>query len=143
MKFKLLTVFLLLSAYGRAQNLSIIPQPQSINRLEGQFYLNNRTTIGTADTSLLTLVGYFQKEVHKAKNVALVQNIGPGSLIDLKLDSSPQTTGAYTLDVTPEHITVSSSNKDGVFYGLMTLLQLIKNQQADNDNNICLQACKI
>lgn len=131
------------SVYARAQNLSIIPQPQSVNRLEGQFYLNNRTTIGAADTSLLALVSYFQKEVHKAKNVALVQNMGTGSLIDLKLSSSPQTVGAYTLDITPDHITVASSNKDGVFYGLMTLLQLIKNQQADNDNNICLQACKI
>jgi len=143
MKFRLLTAFLLLSAYGWAQNLNIIPQPQSINRLEGQFYLNNRTTIGTTDTALSVLVGYFQKEVHKAKNVALVQNVGSGSLIDIKLSSTPQTAGAYILDITPEHITVSSSNKEGVFYGLMTLLQLIKDQQADNDNNLCLQACKI
>ncbi|MEZ2338030.1 beta-N-acetylhexosaminidase [Mucilaginibacter sp. RCC_168] len=144
MKFKLLIVFLLIAAYGRAQNLNIIPQPQLVNRQEGQFYLNNSTTVGTADTSLLALVSYFQKEVHKAKSVALVQNVnGSGSLIDLKLSSNQQTIGAYTLNITPEHITVSSSNKEGVFYGLMSLLQLIKDQQADNDKNICLQACKI
>jgi hexosaminidase len=144
MKFKLLTVFLLLSACVWAQNVNIIPQPFSVNRQEGQFYLNNRTTIGTSDTALSVLVGYFQKEIYKAKSIALAQNVsGSESLIELKLSGTPQTTGAYTLNITPERITVSSSNKDGVFYGLMSLLQLIKDQQADNDNNLCLQACKI
>ncbi len=144
MKFKLLAALLLFSVCVKAQNLNIIPQPQSVNKGTGQFYLNNRTTIGANDTALLALVTYFQKEVYKAKNVVLVQNsTGSGSMVDLVLTNTSSTTGAYTLNIAPEHITVSASNKEGVFYGLMSLLQLIKDQQVDNDNNLCLQTCRI
>jgi hexosaminidase len=144
MKFKLLAALLLLSGYIKAQNLNIIPQPRSVINTAGQFNFNNHATIGVSDTSLISLASYFQKEISNAKGLTLVvSNNEAAGAIDLVLVNTPQATGAYTLKITPEHITIISQSKEGIFYGLTSLLQLVKDQQRDNDGDLCIPACNI
>src|SRR5258708_1601550 len=144
MKFKLLAALLLFSGYTKAQNLNIIPQPRAVVNGTGQFNFNNHSTIGVSDTSLLSLVGYFQKEITKAKDFTLpISSNEASSLIDLVLVNTPQTTGAYTLKITPERIIITSQNKEGIFYGLISLLQLVKDQPQGDGSNANLSACDI
>lgn len=144
MKFKLLAALLLFSGYAQAQSLNIIPQPKSVSNGTGQFNFNNHLTIGISDTSLLSLANYFQKEVVKAKSLTLaIGNNEATSLIDLVLVKTSQTTGAYQLKITPERVTISASNKEGVFYGLVSLLQLLKDQPPADGSNVNLPSCTI
>ena len=144
MKFKLLTAFLLFSGYIQAQNLNIIPQPKLVDSKTGQFNFNTHSTISVSDTSLTSLATYFQKEVIKAKGFSLATTYNKAEAsINLVLTNSTQATGSYNLVITPEHITISSANKDGVFYGLVSLLQLIKLDSIVEAGNIYLQACEI
>jgi len=144
MKFKLLAALLLFSGYIQAQNLNIIPQPKLVNSKAGQFSFNNHSTIGVNDTSLTSLAVYFQKEVSKAKGFTLaVADNQAKAAIDLVLTNTSQQTGSYNLIITPEHITISSSNQEGVFYGLMSLLQLIKIDSIEDNGNVSLQACEV
>jgi hexosaminidase len=139
MKFKLVAALLLFSGYTQAQSLNIIPQPKSVSNGTGQFNFNNHSTIGVSDTSLLSLANYFQKEVAKAKGLTLaISNNEATSLIDLVLVNTTQTTGAYQLKISPERITIAAQNKEGVFYGLVSLLQLLKDQPQGDGSNVNL-----
>ena len=144
MKFKILIALLLFSSYIKAQNLNIIPQPRSVNIGAGQFVLNNHSAIGVSDTSLAVLAGYFQKEVSKAKGLTIaVNNNHEAGLINLELVNTPQIAGGYLLKVAPDCITISSQNKEGVFYGLTTLLQLVNGQSAGSNGDLALPVCEI
>ncbi|WPU91371.1 beta-N-acetylhexosaminidase [Mucilaginibacter sabulilitoris] len=144
MKLKLFTVLFLLSGYVQAQNLTIIPQPKSIINGTGQFNFNNHATVSVSDTSLLGLAGYLQKEISQTKGLTLtVSNNEAAGAINLVLANTPQTTGSYTLNVTTDRITITSQSKEGIFYGLTSLLQLVKDQQRDNDGDLCITTCNI
>lgn len=135
MKFKFLAALLLVSCYLKAQNLNIIPQPRSIVTGVGQISINNRSTIGVSDTSLTALAFYFQKELFKAKGLSPeVSNGDSKSSIKLILTNTNQTIGAYSLKIAPDQVTISSSTKEGVFYGLISLLQLIKDHPKEGEN---------
>ncbi|WDF80549.1 beta-N-acetylhexosaminidase [Mucilaginibacter sp. KACC 22773] len=135
MKYKFLIALLLISGYLKAQNLKIIPQPRSVVSGSGQISINNHSTISLSDTSLTTLAIYFQKELFKVKGLSPAINNGDlKSTVKLVLTNTNQTIGAYALKITPGQITISSSNKEGVFYGLISLLQLIKDHPKEGDN---------
>ncbi|WP_184549178.1 beta-N-acetylhexosaminidase [Mucilaginibacter sp. FT3.2] len=129
MKFKFLAALLLFSGYLKAQNLNIIPQPRSVVNGTGTFSFNSRVSIGVSDTSLTPLAIYFQKEIAKANGLVInVNNTDTASSIKLILSNTPQTTGAYILKIAPDRIIITASNKEGIFYGLISLLQIIKDQ---------------
>jgi len=135
MKFKFLAALLFFSGYLKAQNLNIIPQPRSVVSGTGTFSFNSHTTIGLSDTSLTNLATYFQKEIFKAKGLSPGINNGDSkSAIKLVLTNSNQAVGAYSLKITPGQVTISSSSKEGIFYGLISLLQIIKDHPKESDN---------
>lgn len=146
MKFKILLALLLFSGYIQAQNLNIIPQPRSVVNGTGQFIFNNHSTVGVNDTSLVSLATYFKKEVSKATGLTLAVNKDSASNpinLSLLLVNTPQTIGSYNLKINPQHITISSSNKEGVFYGLISLLQLIKDQPKGDGSGLSLSSTEI
>jgi hexosaminidase len=144
MKFRFLAALLIFSGSLKAQNLNIIPQPKSVVNGSGTFSFNNHATIGVSDTSLLQPAIYFKQEVAKAKGLTIaVANSDTLGVIKLILSKTPQTTGAYTLKIAPDSISVTSSNKEGIFYGLVTLLQMIKDQPVGNGTDISLTSTEI
>ncbi|MFB0496695.1 hexosaminidase [Mucilaginibacter sp. OAE612] len=129
MKFKIVLVFILFSGYVRAQNVNIIPQPKSVVNGTGQFTFSNHSTVGVNDASLLPIARYFQKQVSLSAGFTLaVDNKDAGSVIHLLLTNGDPAAGAYSLKIVANEITISSSNRDGVFYGMISLLQMIKDQ---------------
>ncbi|UOE51774.1 beta-N-acetylhexosaminidase [Mucilaginibacter sp. SMC90] len=137
MKFKTVLVFLLFCGSVRAQNVNIIPQPKSVINGTGQFTFSNHSTVGVNDASLLPIARYFQKQVSQSAGFTLaVDNKDAGSVIHLLLTNGDPTAGAYSLKIVANEITISSSNRDGVFYGMISLLQMIKDQPRGESINL-------
>jgi len=134
---KFVSIFLLFPLFLSAQSINIIPLPKSFVKADGQFQLNANTIIGTNDTSLLPQANYLQTELRKANGwtIPLDQNETLAA-IDLQLTDKKQLPGFYTLKIEPKKITIQSSGNEGVFYGIVSLLQLIRSQPAGNNISI-------
>jgi hexosaminidase len=141
MSVKLVIVLFLLPFISSAQSVSIIPLPKSYTVADGSFRLNNGSTIGINEGSLLLQANYLQAELQKigGLRIAVDQNESK-ALIDLQIIKSDQPAGSYSLKITPQLVTIKAGDTQGVFYAIQSLVQLIKAQPA---NNINLQACEI
>ncbi len=132
-KFVKLLSFLFFPLFLSAQSINIIPLPKSFVKTEGQFQLNSNTIVGMNNDSLLPQANYLQTELQKINNIAIaIDQNEVKALIDLQLLKDNQVLGSYTLKIEPNKITIVSSGNEGIFYGIISLLQLIKNQPAGN-----------
>ncbi|WP_428329222.1 beta-N-acetylhexosaminidase [Mucilaginibacter sp.] len=137
MKFSFFALFLFLSSFLSAQNVNIIPLPKSFVKADGQFQLNSHTVIGINDNSLLPQANYLQTELLKAKGLAIpVDQNEVKASIDLQLVRGNQPAEAYTLKIEPQKITITASGNAGVFYGIVSLLQIIKTEPAPDFVNL-------
>jgi len=125
-----------------AQNIDIIPLPKSFVKNNGTFQLNGNTIIGMNDNSLLPQANYLQNELQKSQGIAIAVDPDEGKAqIDFKLIKTDQVEGAYTLKIDAGKITITAEDSKGVFYGIVSLLQMIRNQPTATAIN--LQACEI
>ena len=112
-----------------SQNISIIPQPVSIETKKGNFILSDQTVILTADSSnsssiqflnnyLKSYYGFSLKVVKKAtKNY--IQ-------FDLKTTAKKSSNkNQYELEVTAKKINIESDSPSGIFYAIQSLIQLL------------------
>ena len=130
---KFLVVFFLFPLFISAQNVGIIPQPKLVVKSTGEFQLNANVLLGVNNVSLLPQANYLQHELQLSNNLALaVDQDETKAAIDLKLIDKNQPPGAYTLKIEPQKITITASGNDGVFYGIISLLQLVKEHQGGN-----------
>jgi hexosaminidase len=131
----LLPVFFLscLHLKAQAQTVNIIPYPQSVVKSDGQFILNNSALIGMNDPSVLPQVNYLQTQLQKSGNLTIaVDQDETKATIDLRIIHATQLPGAYTLTITPQKITIAASDSEGIFYGIGSLIQLVKAQPTSN-----------
>lgn len=110
------------------QSCPVIPLPASFTKTTGSFQLTDQTSIQVSQPVLEPLAHYLQKELLKYKGLSLT--IGEGqrlSVIVLDL-SSKKTVEAekYQLEMNARNINISASTPDGLFNGISTLLQLIR-----------------
>lgn len=123
------TLFLLSPFFISAQNISIIPLPKSIVKTNGQFQLNSNTVIGMNSNSLLPQAKYLQAELKKTTGMFI--EVDPNevkALIDLQLVKRDELPGSYTLKIESNKIIITSAGNEGIFYGLVSLLQMLKTQ---------------
>ncbi len=136
-------LLMLVSAGSFAQNTGIIPLPKTYQKTDGEFVLANNTVIGMNNGYLMQVADYLQSELRKSNSLSI--NIDPNEAnarIDLQLVNKDQLTdAAYTLSVSPNLIIIKAADKDGAFYGVVSLLQMIRHQAATNI--VRLAACEI
>ena len=139
-KVLLSAVFLLFAAAVSmpvaAQN--IIPQPENISLLKGQFKLNKGTKIVTNLTgSDFKVLNQYTSEVLKHP-LAYAKNPSKQGVFRLICKGTAQQAAqamdsvrlqGYELEVTPKGITIQALTPTGLFYGLQTLRQLEKDGQ--------------
>ena len=139
-KVLLSAVFLLFAAAVSmpvaAQN--IIPQPENISLLKGQFKLNKGTKIVTNLTGNdFKVLNQYTSEVLKHP-LAYAKNPSKQSTFRLICKGTAQQAAqamdsvrlqGYELEVTPKGITIQALTPTGLFYGLQTVRQLEKDGQ--------------
>jgi hexosaminidase len=124
-----------------AQTTTIIPLPKSFAKTDGTFQINGNTIVGMNSDSLLPLANYLQTELQKTNGLLIA--VDPNevkALIDLQLVKDDKVSGAYSLKIEPNKITIISSGREGVFYGIISLLQMIKKLP---DHSLNLPTCEI
>ena len=140
---------------GFSQNtLPLIPQPQTVNLLDGNFILNKETVI-QADPNLFE-AKYLQQEIKKrtgldlkiGTNLKSASTIGFYDLLSGGFDHDDEAAvkyysntnqGKYFLNIYQNQISISQSDPLGNFYGLQTLLQLIPSEQKSEIKLPCVQ----
>lgn len=123
-KFYLVLSFLMVTVFAFAQNISVIPRPESIVVARGEF-LFDKVAITCSDKSVMP-EALFLKEKLSVAGVQVAVAKGKKSKTGILLQFAPGLGGVedYRLEITPEQVVVKASGKAGIFYGIQTLLQM-------------------
>ena len=111
---------------------ALIPAPASLQTLDGHFTVDARTRVRAGDEVARRVAGQFIEFVAVSNDLHL-DIAGDGNDADgIRFRIDPQAAASpegYTLDITPTGIDVRASDERGLFYGAVTLWQLLS--QAD------------
>jgi len=116
-----------------AQQLSIIPEPVSVQQLSGTFVLKNNFSIGLSspDKDSKRVGDYLAKKIALATGYTFTTGkIEKSTSIRLRLFNSKKRnaelgTEGYLLNVTPDSVSIVANEPAGLFYGAQTFLQLL------------------
>lgn len=127
-----------------AQPLNLLPQPKSVERAEGDFYLTPTTGVMWVDDASLDVAKFYCEKLQRAtgrkvrpvryqpkqKRQKLTTNYIAFE-VDTLLDMGPE---AYRLQVDTNRVLLQARTADGLFWALQTFFQLcppdIENQTA-------------
>lgn len=127
MKF-LFTVIISILFYqiGFCQNsCPVIPLPAYSEKGSGTFLLNRNTPV-IADKSLKPIAYFLQKELLRVKGIPLSRRSKTAApAIILRLLDKPADVESYSITMDPGGITINAPVEACVFYGVISLLQLI------------------
>lgn len=129
---------LMLSGCGHSEQLSsaridtpvnVIPAPGSVERGEGRFMVTDGTQLAFGDGAEgKRIAEYVSDLVRRTYGVGLGSSGNTGNgVIQFELAAGTSVTGpeGYSLVATPERIVVSAHDARGLFYGAVTLWQLM------------------
>lgn len=115
-----------LMAAACAQNVvTVIPEPVSMEMGCGDFRLSENVQVSCEDSSLVTTAEIFSEDMETVLGYGLEVEVGKGGEIVLSVEDGIAPEG-YVLDVTRRRISVKGGSPAGVFYGLQTVKQLLK-----------------
>ena len=125
--FFLVIALTVASLYSRAQqSCPVIPLPSQSTPVKAVFPLSDQTPLSFSEPSLLASANMLQQQLLQYAGIRLaISDKSPGSGILLKRVKGDNP-AAYTLQMTGTQVTVSASGDEGIFYGLMSLMQLVR-----------------
>jgi len=133
-KIILLCIVLWISCtYSKAQEISIIPQPLSLQEKSGNFKLQPKTKIvyEKGNSDLKAIGEKLSDQINEVVGIKLVVIEGgtkiANNTINLSLNKETDTLGdeGYTLSVNPKNIIVKANKLAGAFYASQTIYQLL------------------
>ncbi len=121
----LLTLFPLqsLSKDNKELTLGLIPYPNKIEVLKGEFYLKNITKLYCDIEDYSDVIELFKKNVENYTRVETVKSSKKADII-VSINSTLSLEEAYVLDISRKQINIEVSSSSGLLYALMTLNQL-------------------
>lgn len=133
-RMALTAILLLAVGFLRAQELTLIPQPQHYSRGAGAFSFNREVVLKTnlkgSDKSFLRSLIQSSMPVHLAKNAKgkpTLSLVCTGSRREAREAANRVDLQGYSLEVGSDHITAQSPTPMGLFYAVQTLAQLLQN----------------
>ncbi|AQT67995.1 Beta-hexosaminidase [Anaerohalosphaera lusitana] len=131
-------------SFAGAGEFELIPVPRQIERAECEFVLSKETTIiagGKAREAARHLQSMIAEECDLTMSIADAKT-GP-SFINLAVDESLELDeSGYVLEVAPEGVTVRARDCGGLFYGAVTLGQMVS-AGSQEDGTISVPAVRI
>lgn len=126
LKAKIVAVLMALApvvSTAQEGKLNLVPLPQKVQENSGVFVIDNNVSIcGNATFE----IGYLKEKIEKSSGIKIQKGENGTRKIEINITPSAQTKGeGYQLDVTPDRITITASDKGGAFYGVQTLMQLM------------------
>ncbi len=119
--------------------LGLIPQPQKVELKKGAFVFSDKTrivsvseqdSIGATDIRILNYLKDNLADLKFAPKDSSLDNI----LLFNKINKNDSLSNeAYILNITPKHIEIKASSDAGLFYGLITLMQILPNKLSASD----------
>jgi hexosaminidase len=111
---------------------SLIPLPATMQRLQGEFLLAPGTPVVARDAAAREAADYFIAHVARTRGITLRSRpVGGQHAIVFAIDpTAPANPEAYRLQVTPDGVSVKASDPRGLFYGAVTLWELVDNGTA-------------
>lgn len=123
------------AAASTEAELPLIPWPDSVVVLEGDFRLTTTSHLVISEESLLDEASVFAATLQQYHGLSIPTVIGKKSEEgDVQLILDPKVTGSegtYRLEVQKTRITIRAHDRVGIFYGLQTLSQLIDPLKSD------------
>ncbi len=125
----LFSLFIVAGTFGQSSNdISLIPQPVSLKRMEGAFILPASLVIET-DAAGAKVGAYLSKKINTATgyrssvsaNLSAAAGVIRLSVVADKTANKEQ----YKLKSGPEGVSITAPDAAGLFYGVQTLLQLL------------------
>lgn len=119
-------LFSLSPIFGQRNQISIIPQPVEIIRIQGIFRLSGSATIGYDTPENLKNAEMLAATINRATGFGIKPRQGDGTIqlkINKTADEKPGNEG-YTLTVSPGKILITAGQPSGIFYGIQSLIQL-------------------
>lgn len=134
--FVIILFMVILPYMGHARQVNIIPAPQSVKINEGEFLLVPGNGV-YADNAFQEELHFLQKELLRYQGLTTftAENEKSASIF-LKEDHCRDC--LYQLEITKNQIVISSGSGEGIFYGIISLLQMVNNQK---DNNARVLPC--
>jgi hexosaminidase len=135
--FFFITILATVLFHTYAQEISIIPQPVSVQVKTGVFNLTANTTVSipSKNSDVAKIATYFTNRVKSASGYELkIAESSQSSGLQLKIATLDNKFGkeGYTLDVSDKVVLITASHPSGIFYGVQTLLQLLPNEVESN-----------
>lgn len=105
--------------------VQLIPQPLEVLQTKGAFVLTDASSIQVQGKDAKTIATYFAQKMRTATGYAIDVNENKGD-IQLVLDAKAvKESEGYILTVTPEGVKVVAAQKEGLFYGMQSFMQLL------------------
>lgn len=126
-KFLFLYSFLLCGISAHSQEISIIPQPNSITINKDSFSRTNNFLVEQKGGDLANEIVFFYDMI----DLIPKSNEEAMSKVVLEIDPNLKIAESYELRITESKIQISGADSHGVFYGLQTLKQIaLQNQNS-------------
>jgi hexosaminidase len=133
-------------ASGTVVTPALVPLPAHLVMLSGQFVANENTPLifDAADADSARVAAYFADLVHRTRGLTLASQTSGARAIVLRRLSDPDATGkeGYRLEIAPTGVTISASQGTGLFYGAITLWQLLT-QTPGVSHSVAIPALRI
>src|ERR1043165_284856 len=134
--FTLLLAWLYCAAQGQ---VSIIPQP-ALWRMKktGGCLINAESRLLINDPSLQPSADFLNEYLHHYYGFRLrISRSGePGNVALLLNKKIPAPIGSYALSSASKNVVIRSSNAEGIFYGVQSLIQMLPVSDTSGDNEI-------
>lgn len=110
---------------ANAQQVHIIPQPQSISISSEHFNIGSNTTLIAKTDKEKAVAALFNEYLNAYYNIKLsVKSSGSDGIIFKSGNVNDEKEG-YHITATPKTVTITGNTDAGTFYGMQTLIQLL------------------